>query len=374
MSLSHLTPCLRGVETRNDNQLECIIIRSSNHKISAMKHITIKDIAKELNLAISTISRAFNDKYDIRPETKQLILNKAREMGYRPNPFARNLLQQRSMNIGVVIPEFIGSFFPEIIIGAQEVLFKEGYQVLITQSNECYNTEVENVRLLEKNMVDGLLISLTHETKVIDYYKELVSSGLPVVFFNRVSDQLETSKVIFDDYKWAFFATEHLIYQKYTNIFHLAGPTNLSLSRNRIRGFQDAHKKHKIDLPESNIITSGFTIKDGERAALEMIENKNIPDAIFAAGDLTAIGAMKVFKKNGYRIPEDIAFVGFSEHTLARHVDPPLTSVAQPTLEIGRTAAKLLIAQIENQGIHIPQTITLSGKLNIRSSSMRLTK
>ncbi|MFW5657656.1 MAG: LacI family DNA-binding transcriptional regulator [Bacteroidota bacterium] len=337
-----------------------------------MKHVTIKDIAKELNLAISTISRAFNDKYDIRPETRQLILNKAREMGYRPNPFARNLLRQRSMNIGVVIPEFIGSFFPEIIMGAQEVLFKEGYQVLITQSNECCKTESENVKLLEQNMVDGLLISLTHETEVIDYYKDLISSGLPVVFFNRVSDQLETSKVLFDDYKWAFFATEHLIYQGYKKIFHLAGPSNLSLSGNRIRGFQDAHKKHRLEIPSSHIIPSDFMIEDGQRVAKEIIENGNIPEAIFAAGDLTAIGAMKVFKKNGYRIPEDIAFVGFSEQTIARHVDPPLTSVAQPTLEIGRTAAKLLVAQIENQGLFVPQTITLSGKLNIRSSSMRL--
>jgi LacI family transcriptional regulator len=339
-----------------------------------MKHVTIKDIAKELNLAISTISRAFNDKYDIRTETRQLILDKAREMGYRPNPFARNLLQQKSMNIGIVIPEFIGSFFPEVIIGAQEVLFKHGYQALITQSNECCNTEIENVKLLEKNMVDGLIISLTHETEDIGYYKELISSGLPIVFFNRVSDQIETSKVLFDDYKWAFFATEHLIYQGYKKIFHLAGPAHLSLSKNRILGFQNAHKKHRLDIPAGHIIPSDFMIEDGQRVAKEIIENGNIPDAIFAAGDLAAIGAMKVFKKNGYRIPEDIAFVGFSEQTLARHVDPPLTSVAQPTFEIGRTAAKLLVAQIENKGVFVPQTITLSGKLNIRSSSMRLTK
>jgi LacI family transcriptional regulator len=339
-----------------------------------MKHVTIKDIAKELNLAISTISRAFNDKYDIRPETKQLILEKAREMGYRPNPFARNLLQQKSMNIGIVIPEFIGSFFPEVIIGAQEVLFKQGYQALITQSNECCKTEIENVKLLEKNMVDGLIISLTHETEDVGYFKELISAGLPIVFFNRVSEQLETSKVLFNDYKWAFFATEHLIYQGYKKIFHIAGPSSLSLSRNRIRGFQDAHKKHRIKIPDNNIIPSDFMIEDGEKVATEIIESENIPDAIFAAGDLTAIGAMKVFKKNGYRIPEDIAFVGFSEQTLARHVDPPLTSVAQPTFEIGRTAAKLLIAQIKNQGIFVPQTITLSGHLNIRSSSMKLTR
>ncbi len=338
-----------------------------------MKHVTIKDIAKELNLAVSTISRAFNDKYDIRPETKQTILSKAKEMGYRPNPFAQKLIRQRSMNIGIVIPEFIGSFFPEVIIGAQEVLFKAGYQVLITQSNECYKTEIENVELLEQNMVDGLIISLSHQTKNIDRYKELVSRGTPVVFFNRVNDELNTSKVLFDDYEWAFFATEHLIYQNYKKIFHLTGPANLSLTKNRLRGFLDAHKKHRLKVPDSHLIPSDFMLEDGERAAMKIIESENIPDAIFAAGDLTAIGAMKIFKKHGYKIPEDVAFVGFSEHTIAQHIDPPLTSVAQPTFEIGRTAAKLLIAQIENTGVFVPQTITLSGQLNIRSSSMKLT-
>ncbi len=233
---------------------------------------------------------------------------------------------------------------------------------------------IENVKLLEKNRVDGIIISLTHETEDIGYYQGLISTGMPIVFFNRVSDQLETSKVLFDDYKWAFFATEHLIYQNFKKIFHLAGPPNLSLSKNRIRGFKDAHKKHRITIPNNHIIPSDFMIEDGERVAKGIIESRNIPDAIFAAGDLTAIGAMKVFKKNGFRIPEDVAFVGFSEQTLARHVDPPLTTVAQPTFEIGRTTAKLLIAQIENKGVFVPQTITLSGKLNIRSSSMKMTK
>ena len=337
-----------------------------------MKHVTIKDIAKELNLAVSTISRAFNDKYDIRPETRKLVLEKAQQMGYRPNPIAKKLLQQKTLNIGIVIPEFIGSFFPEVIIGAQEVLFREGYQTFITQSNECSKNELQNVKLLYNSMVDGMLISLTHEAKNIDYYKELVATGLPIVFFNRVNDDLNTSKVVFDDYKWSFFATEHLIYQRFKKIFHLAGPANLYLTENRKRGFTDALKKHRMSLTDNKIITTDFMIEDGEKAAEELIQTNDIPDAIFAAGDLTAIGAMKIFKKNGFRIPDDIAFMGFSEHTLARHVDPPLTSVAQPTFEIGRTAATLLIDQIKNQGVFIPQSITLSGKINLRSSSMRL--
>jgi LacI family transcriptional regulator len=337
-----------------------------------MKHTTIKDVARELNFSISTISRAFNDKYDIRPETKKLILDKAKEMNYRPNPIARKLIQQRSMNIGIVIPEFIGSFFPEVIIGAQEVLFKEGYQTLITQSNECYKTEIENVRLLERNMVDGLLISLSHETKNVNYYKELIAEGMPIVFFNRVNENLHTSKVLFDDYKWSFFATEHLIYQGYKKIFHISGPDHLSLTKNRTKGFIDAHKKHRLDISKNHIFNAGFMIEDGEKVAKELLESDNIPEAIFAAGDLTAIGASKVFKKSGYRIPQDIAFVGFSEHPLSRHIDPPLTTVTQPTFEIGKAAASLLVEQIKNHGVFIPQTIVLSGKLSIRESSINL--
>ena len=337
-----------------------------------MKRITIKDIAHELHYSISTISRAFNDKYDIHPETREIILKKAMEMGYQPNPLAKKLRENRSYNIGVVIPEFIGSFFPEVIIGAQEVFFEKGYQVLITQSNECYKDELKNVKTLVNSMVDGLLISLTHETKNIDYYKSVVDSGLPVVLFNRVTDEINSSKVVFDDYKWAFFATEHLIYQKYKKIFHLSGPKHLSLTKERIRGFTDAFLKHRLHIDDSYILESGFMMEDGDKVAKEMIEKDNIPEAILACGDLTAIGAMKVFKKNGYKIPEDIAFVGFSEHPLARHIDPPLTSVAQPTYDMGRAAANLLIEQIENKGVFIPQTIQLNGMLNIRESSMKI--
>jgi len=185
-----------------------------------MKHITIKDVAKRLNCSVSTISRAFNDKYDIRKETRDRILSTAKEMGYSPNPIAKSLLKQCSNQIGVVVPEFINAFFPEVIIGIQEVFIKKGYQVLIMQSGESHITELENVKTLENNMVDGMIISLSLETKNVDYYKDLIKQGFPLVFFNRVSNELETSKVLIDDYKWAFFATEHLIYQGYKKIFH----------------------------------------------------------------------------------------------------------------------------------------------------------
>ncbi|MDP2338981.1 MAG: LacI family DNA-binding transcriptional regulator [Bacteroidota bacterium] len=337
-----------------------------------MKHITIKDVAKKLNCSVSTISRAFNDKYDIRKETREHILATAKEMGYSPNPIAKSLLKQCSNQIGVVIPEFINAFFPEVIIGIQEVLIKKGYQVLIMQSNESHITELENVKTLENNMVDGMIISLSLGTKNVDYYKYLISRGFPLVLFNRVSNELETSKVLFDDYKWAFFATEHLIYQGYVKIVHFSGPSGLVISQNRKNGFLDALRKHKIPFDESSIIETGFMISDGEREMEKLINENNLPEAILAVNDPTAIGAMKTLKKHGYKVPYDVALVGFTETKLAELIDPPLTSVAQPTHEIGKTAARLLLEQIESNGIFVPQTVILNGRLNIRESSMKL--
>jgi LacI family transcriptional regulator len=337
-----------------------------------MNYITIKDVAKKLNVSISTVSRAFNDKYDIKKETKDLIIETAKEMGYRPNPMAKKLIQKRSYNIGIVVPEFVNGYFPEVIIGAQEIFFEKGYQVLITQSNDCFDTELKNIKTLESSMVDGFLVSITSETCNTEYYQKMIESGLPIVFFNRVINELNASKVLFNDYKWSFFATEHLIAQGYKNIVHLKGSDYLSLTHERRRGFTDALKKHKRPPSKEQIITTGFFIEDGMRIAEAMIGKGEIPDAIFAANDLSAIGAMKVFKKNGYKIPQDIAFVGFTESKLASLIDPPLTSVLQPTLDIGRESAKLLIEQIENEGNYIPQTIVLNGQLNIRESSVRI--
>lgn len=337
-----------------------------------MKHVTIKDVAKALNVSVSTVSRAFNDKYDIRKETRDYILEKANAMGYHPNPIAKKLLSQCSYNIGVVVPEFINPFFPEVIIGIQDVLFKAGYQVLIMQSNESAINELENIKTLENNMVDGIIISISQETKNIDYYKKLIADGFPFVMFNRVSDELDVPKVIFDDYKWAFFATEHLIYQGYKKIFHFSGPKVLGLSRRRIEGFTDALKKHRIPVTPDLIIETGLMIADGERVMQQLIDSQNLPEAIFCVNDPTAIGVLKKLKQNGFRIPSDVAVVGFTETKTAELLEPQLTSVAQPTFEMGQIAAKLLLEQINSKGTFIAQKIVLNGRLNIRDSSVKI--
>lgn len=337
-----------------------------------MIYITIKDIAKKLNISIATVSRAFNDKSDIKADTKNLILKTAKEMGYRPNPMAKKLMQKRSLTIGIVVPEFLNSFFPQVIIGAQEILFEKGYQVLITQSNENFDTELKNVKALEDSMVDGIIISQSSETKNSTYYQNLINSGFPIVFFNRVCNDITSSKILFNDYKWAMFATEHLINQGYKNIYHLKGKESLSLTNDRMKGFIDAHTKHKLSIEKEQIIPTGFGIDDGKRVAQAIIDSGKIPDAIFASNDPSAIGAMQVFKKNGFKIPDDIAFVGFTESKMGAVIDPALTSVVQPALEIGREAAKILIEQIENPSAFKPRTVILNGQLNVRESSIKL--
>lgn len=336
-----------------------------------MKYVTIKDVARALNISISSVSRAFNDKYDIRKETKAMILQKAKEMGYRPNPIAMKLIQKHSYNVGIIVPEFINPFFPEVIMGVQQVLFEKGYQVIIMQSNESSSLELKNLVSMENNRVEGLLISLSKETKNLECIQHLVNERFPIVLFNRVNEELPVSKVVFDDYKWALFATEHLIEQGYSKIYHLSGPQHLTLVRNRISGFQKALLKHNLPFNKDQVIETGFFIEDGELAMEKLIKEGNIPEAIFATNDPTAIGAMKVLKKHGYRIPEDVAIVGFSDTPMAEIVEPSLTSVLQPTVEMGKAAARLLLEQIEAVKDSPPRTIALDGKLIIRNSSVK---
>jgi LacI family transcriptional regulator len=336
-----------------------------------MRHITIKDIAKNLKVSVSTVSRAFNDKYDIKKETRDLILTTAKAMGYRPNPIAKKLIDCRTYTIGVIIPEFINSFFPEVIMGIQHVFVEKHYQVLIMSSNESNVIELKNIVTMEENRVDGLIISLSCSTTNTDYLNSLIQKGFPIVMFNRIDEKLTVPKVVFDDYKWAFFATEHLIRAGHKKIFHYCGPRHLSFAKNRIQGFKDAMIKHRLPFSNGNIVDVGLLIEEGIAVTEHLIEINNLPDAIFAVNDPTAIGAIKALKKHNYKIPEDIAIVGFTESNVAEIIDPPLTSVVQPTFEIGVKTATLLLALIEGKEEEPNRIIMVGGKLNIRESSFK---
>lgn len=338
------------------------------------KRVTIKDIARELKISTSTVSRALADKWDVNPDTRKAVMELSEKLNYHPNRMSLSLKNQQSMAIGVIIPEFINAFFPEVIMGIESVLLPKGYLILISQSNESHENEIANIKALENKMVDGFLISVSKDTCKPDFFNELVERNIPVVFFNRMCPDIHSSAVLIDDRKWARIATEHLIKQGCKKIVHLAGPDNLVVSIERKNGYLDALKAHGIPVDESFIIPCGIVMEVGIMSAYKILEMSPRPDGIFAFNDPTAIGAMKTLQKEGLRIPEDIAIVGFSESKMAVIVEPNLTSVEQPTFEIGKAAAEILLQQINSEKNQhekkSDRTIILDAKLNIRESSL----
>jgi LacI family transcriptional regulator len=332
--------------------------------------ITIKDMAKELHVSTSTVSRALADKWDVNPDTRKAVLELAEKWNYKPNPISISLKQQQSMFIGVIIPEFIKSFFPEVIMGIESVLRPHGYHVLICQSNESAEIELVNLKALEAKMVDGFIISVTG-TKNYAYFQDLISNHFPIVFFNRVCSGLDASQVVIDDSKWACQAVKHLIDKGYKRIAHLAGPDDLELALQRKKGYIDALTTHNLKVDENLIIPCGVQMERGVMGAHSILNMTNRPDAIFAINDPVAIGAMKTLQRNGVKIPDEIAVVGFTESKMAMIIEPNLTSIEQPTFEMGKTTAELLLEQMRNNSDEpvSPKKIVLEARLNIRGSS-----
>ncbi len=336
-----------------------------------MKHITIKDVAKKLNVSISSVSRAFNDKYDIKKETRELILKTAEEMGYYPNPIAKKLSQRKTFNIGVVVPEFINEFYAEIIVAIQEVLIDNGFQVLVMQSDNNPDLELKNVKTLIHSMADGIIIAPSLDGDNMNYYMKQIETDCPIVFVNRVPDSIIASKVIFDNKKWSFFATEHLIRQGHKKIYHLAAHNNISVAKDRIKGFLKAMKKHKIKEENYKIIETGLLAKEGMAIVEDLIYKQDLPDAFFCVSNPVAMGVIKTLKDNEYDVPGDIAVMGFTDTQIAELISPQLCSVKQPTFEMGKIAANLLLDQINNEKTNEPITKLLNGKLVIRESSIK---
>ena len=335
-----------------------------------MKPVTIKDVAKKLNVSISSVSRAFNDKYDIKKETRERILKVANEMGYHPNPIAQKLAQNKSFNVGVVVPEFVNEYYAEVIIGIQQVLLPKGYQVLIMQSDENSEQELKNVKTLIHNFVDGLIICPAVLSENKNFYMEEINKGYPIVFLNRVRHDLPVNKVLFDNFKWSFFATEHMIEQGYERIYNLSGNNNLAITIDRVKGFKKALEKHHFPKGNYKIIETGLLPEDGIAIVEKLIEKDDLPDAFVCVNDLVALGVINYLEQKNIKVPEDIGVIGFTETKMATFMHPKLSSVKQPTFEMGKSAAEILLKLINNEKVS-EQTVVLNGSLNIRQSSLK---
>lgn len=337
------------------------------------KHMTtISDIARALNISKSTVSRALHEHGDINPATKKAVQQMAQQLDYMPNLLAQSLVRSRSNTIGIIVPEFLTYFFPTVIIGATEVATEAGYNVLICQSQESTKTEMANVNVLLSSRVEGVLVSMTRETKTFDHLRSFERHGIPMVFYNRVCDELNSPKVLVNDYEGAFKATEHLIKNGYKRIAHIGGPINLRLSTNRLNGYLDALKRYGLSIDEELILTSDLSKNGSVKSAKRLLGLSNLPDAVFCVNDPAAIQLMLVAKEKGLDIPNKLGVVGFSNDPIAAVIEPALTTVEQPVAEMGRVAMRLLINMLNGEEQMVGDTlISLDTKLIKRKSSLR---
>ena len=337
--------------------------------------ITIKDIAKALGLSTSTVSRALRGSYEISAETRKLVLEYAEKLNYRPNPIAQSLKEKRSRSIGIVVCEIANNFFSQVINGIESVAYKKGYYVIISQSHESFEREVANAQYLASRSVDGLLVSLSTETTDLSYLNKLHDKGLPIVFFDRITEEMSTHKVIANNFNGAYQATEHLIRSGFERIAHLTISPHLSITKERLAGYKAALADNRVPFDESLIKYckyGGLHEEEMDQAVESLLTQPNKPDAIVAASDKLSTGCLAALTKKKIRVPEDIGLVGFTNSLLTDIFHPALTSVRQPAFEMGQVAMEMLIQIIESKHpVTKFETRVLNTELTVRSSSQK---
>lgn len=338
---------------------------------------TIKDIAKALGLSTSTVSRALNGSYEIGTETKKLVLEYAEKINYRPNPIALSLKDQKSHSLGVVVAEVANTYFSQAINGIESIAYNRGYHVIITQTHESAAREAANVQHLLSRHVDGLLVSLSSEITDLSQYKYLHEKGFPIVFFDRAAADIDTHKVIANNYKGAFDATELLINTGFTKIAHLTNSANLLISQDRLEGYKDALEKNNIaynPLLVKHCNHGGMIHDEVEEAVKELVNlGEDRPEALFVASDRLTTSCLATLKKLKLKVPDDIAVAGFTNSDVAELFDPPLTVVRQPAFQIGQIATEMLIKVIESKRpVTEFSTETLDTILIARESSAKI--
>jgi len=331
--------------------------------------ITIKDIARALNISVSTVSRALRDTYDVSRETKNRVKAMAITLRYKPNFNAMGLANGKTHNIGIIIPFITNYYFSTVITGIQEAAYNNGYNIILYVTNDSSDRELAITRDLSIASLDGLLVSTCCNNG--DHFTELIEKGMPVVFFDRVIQDIEASKVMQDDYNGAFEATDHLAKKGYTKIAHIAGPNGQPFTENRLQGYLDALKRNCLPIKKEWIIHSGFSQECGEQDTLKLLrDKKNRPNAIFAVNDRKAVGATLALKTRRIRIGQDFGIIGFTNDPISSLLSPTISTIAEPAFDIGYTSCELLLKHINKKQTPV-QEIILPGILIERQSTQR---
>lgn len=332
---------------------------------------TIQDIARELNITASTVSRALQDHPRISEGTKKAVLKIAKKLNYQPNHIAAALRNGKSKIIGIIVPTTDRNFFATVIRGIEEVANKAKYNVMICQSNDEYEKEVSTIEALLNARVDGIIASYAKGTENFAHFQKVKNKGIPLVMFDRSHFPLNVSHVVIDDYLASYNAVEHLVQQGCKKIAHFTSPRKISIYKERMRGYKEALEHAGLPFDSSLILESDLQLEDGRRSMQQLLNLPEPPDAVFSASAYSAMGAMQVLKENKIRIPADVALVGFSNEPFTSFCDPPLTTVDQQSMRIGTAAAEIFLEQVTGNESFVPKRIVLTPELIIRESSLK---
>lgn len=335
------------------------------------KQVSLKDLARALNVSVSTVSRALKNHPDISLSMAKKIQELAKSMRYSPNPLAMGLLRRQTKTIGVIVPDIVTHFFSSVVSGIEDIASKHGYYVVVTSSNESYEKEKICIENLVHQRVEGIIACVSRTTVDFSHYDLLQEAGIPLVFFDRVCRTDEFSSVIVENIEAARQIVMHFYENECRRIAYLSGPENLNISRERLLGYKKGLEECGLPLDLDLLENCGMEMEKATEAVKRLLDLPVPPDALFGINDMVVFAALKEIKRHKLRIPDDISVVGFTDDFHANFVEPELTAVVHPTFEMGQEAASILLAQtLAEEELPVKQ-VKLSTRLVIRDSTQK---
>ena len=346
-------------------------VESLKNESDKKQNVTIKDIAEALQISFSTVSKALLDSPLINPVTKRRVLDMAKQMNYQPNLNAKSLVKHSSNTIGIIIPSIVSSsFYPEVLQGIQEILSEKKYNSIICLSHESYENEIANCNQLITSRVDGVLISITSKTIDTAHIKRFEEHNIPFVFINRAPESISASRVTVNNYEAGCKAVEHLVQQGCNRIAHIAGPPNLMFSKERLKGYCDTLIKHKLSIDPNLIVYNDSYTLNSKQCIQHLLNQTDRPDGVFVYTDFIGIEMILAARERGIEVPSELSIVGMGNNPVSAIIEPQLSTIMGPTVEMGKIATELLTDAIETKSREFTNFL-LDVELIIRKSSLK---